>query len=655
MGVLARQCPACATPLAEGAVFCHMCGAATPHEIDAATGEYRDLGTTDRLVRDLSKFRKALGDHYEIGDLIGRGGFAEVYHVRDLRLKRELALKAIRPDLVLSDILLTRFRREAETIAALRHPHIVSIYDVGEVDGTAYILMPLIKGESLKSLLAREGPRPFREAIRILLEAADALGAAHEAGVIHRDVKPENIMLEGKSRRVQLMDFGISKAIDASGDKNLTSTGMLVGTPHYMSPEQASGDPHIDSRSDQYSLAVVGYQMVTGSLPFDGDSTRAILFQQMVALPKSLRELAPTAPAYLSAAIERAMAKEPKDRFESMEVFADAVSQHEPLAFARTSGESGTMPSLPKIEAPRAPAKRRWIGVAVAVAVVAGAVWFSMTRFGGKTPAVVPLSAPPVASDLKPASSQPEPPPPSTQQPAQPPAPPSATATTVPTEPVSCATAQKKSDWPAAVKACSDEAEKGSVASALVLAGLYERGQGVPASDSLAAVWYRAAAAKGNGRAEYRLALMYIKGTGVPQNEDSGTALLRRASEHGSEESWATLADRYSQGLGTKRNDAEALFYYRKAAERGDVIAELNLGQMYQQGRGVDKDEAEAARWFAKASERGNATAQYHLGMLYLRGKGVPKDEAQGLRYLEAAAAKGYPDAIKEVAKRKRS
>jgi hypothetical protein len=463
-------------------------------------------------------------------------------------------------------------------------------------------------------------------------------------------------MLEGKSRRVQLMDFGISKAIDASGDKNLTSTGMLVGTPHYMSPEQASGDPHIDSRSDQYSLAVVGYQMVTGSLPFDGDSTRAILFQQMVALPKSLRELAPTAPAYLSAAIERAMAKEPKDRFESMEVFADAVSQHEPLAFARTSGEAGTMPSIPQIEAPRAPAKRRWIGAAVAVAVVAGAAWFSMTRFGRKPPAVVPLSAPPVASDVKlpPTSSQPEAPP--STQPTQQPAPPSTTAAaTVPAESVSCAAAQKKSDWPAAVKACTDEAEKGSVGSALVLAGLYERGQGVPTSDSMAAVWYRAAAAKGNGRAEYRLALMYIKGTGVPQNEDSGTALLRRASDHGSEESWATLADRYSQGLGTKRNDAEALFYYRKAAERGDVIAELNLGQMYQQGRGVDKDEAEAARWFAKASERGNATAQYQLGMLYLRGKGVPKDEAQGLRYLEAAAAKGYPDAIKEVAKRKRS
>ncbi len=270
-----------------------MCGAATPQAIDKQTGEIRSY-SADRIPSpDKTRLQRALGSNYELGKLVGRGGFAEVFLVHDKRLKRDLALKALRPDLVISEHLLTRFRREAETVAALRHPHIVPIYDIGEADGIAYILMPLIQGESLRALLMREGPRPVREATRIMLEASDALGAAHDAGVVHRDIKPENIMLEGKTRRVQLMDFGIAKAIDTSGDEGpgLTSTGMLVGTPHYMSPEQASGEPNLAHRSDQYSLALVAYQMITGSLPFDGDATRHVRFQQMVGHYKSTRSL----------------------------------------------------------------------------------------------------------------------------------------------------------------------------------------------------------------------------------------------------------------------------------------------------------------------------------------------------------------------------
>jgi serine/threonine-protein kinase len=188
-----------------------------------------------------------------------------------------------------------------------------------------YIIMPRILGESLKSLMQREGARPLREAVRILVEAADALGAAHEAGVVHRDVKPENIMLEGKGRRVQLMDFGISKALDSKDGTGLTSTGILVGTPHYMSPEQASGEPSLDHRSDQYSLAVIGYQMIAGTLPFEGESTRAILFQQMIGVPKSLASVMPDLPPTLSDVIDRALSKDPADRFPSMEAFAAAL------------------------------------------------------------------------------------------------------------------------------------------------------------------------------------------------------------------------------------------------------------------------------------------------------------------------------------------
>ncbi|HEV8455513.1 MAG TPA: serine/threonine-protein kinase, partial [Gemmatimonadales bacterium] len=295
MASATRLCPSCNTQLPELATVCYVCGSATPPAIDKITGEFilpEGLAPTpDASAEMIRKLKDSLGKHYELNELIGRGGFAEVFRVRDLWLKRDLALKAIRPDLTVSGTMLARFRREAEAVAALRHPSIVPIYDIGEADGIMYILMPLIKGESLKGLLVRDGRRPINEARRILLEAAGALASAHEAGVVHRDIKPENIMLEGKSRRVLVMDFGIAKVMDAAGDSSLTSSGTIVGTPHYMSPEQASGDPHLDHRTDQYSLAVVGYHMLTGSVPFEGESTRAILFKQMMESPRSMREL----------------------------------------------------------------------------------------------------------------------------------------------------------------------------------------------------------------------------------------------------------------------------------------------------------------------------------------------------------------------------
>ena len=226
-----RTCPSCNTKLPELAAFCYVCGSATPPAIDKRTGEIsipEGIAPTATASADMiKKLKEALGKHYELQELIGRGGFAEVFKVRDQWLKRDLALKAIRPDLVVSETLMARFRREAEAVANLRHPHIVPIYDIGDADGIMYILMPLIKGESLKALLVRDGRRPIQEARRILLEASGALASAHEAGIVHRDIKPENIMLEGKARRVLLMDFGIAKMMDAAGDSTLTSSGAI--------------------------------------------------------------------------------------------------------------------------------------------------------------------------------------------------------------------------------------------------------------------------------------------------------------------------------------------------------------------------------------------------------------------------------------------
>jgi serine/threonine-protein kinase len=662
-----------------------MCGARTPQGIDKLTGEIRE-NTTGRLPSpDFSRLKRALGDNYELGKLIGRGGFAEVFLVHDKRLKRDLALKALRPDLIISDQLLTRFRREAETVAALRHPHIVPIYDVGEAEGIGYILMPYIQGESLRALLLREGPRPIREATRVLLEASDALGAAHEAGVIHRDIKPENIMLEGKSRRVQLMDFGISKAIDASEASGLTSTGMLVGTPHYMSPEQAAGEPHLDHRSDQYSLAVVGFQMITGSLPFDGESTRAVLFQQMVGVPKNLRDLVPDVPASVAFAIDRALAKDAKDRFSSMEAFREAMVGPDawPLGSATdtvasvTAARPAPVPEVAPVR-PVAKPKRTWlIGAGTAVLAVAAVVAF-FVRGSGANPATlappstqevfpaVPPPAPPPAVPPVPvaAAPAPVPPPPAASGAAQPVTPPrtrreaaptpSSTPATTTVAAVSCVAAVRGSRWAEAAQLCRDEAGKGVASAAVAMAGLHQRGRGIEQSDSAVAYWFRQAATLGDHTAAFRLGTMYASGTGVIQNDVEATRLLRQAADAGVAESFAVLAERYEQGLGTRKDEKEAAAWYRKAAENNDRAAQYNLGQMFLRGRGVGKSDQEAASWLSKAAEQNHPGAEYEIGMMYLRGRGLPKDETVGLQWLERAANHGHEEAKKEFEKRRR-
>src|SRR2546428_583041 len=213
---------------------------------------------------------QALGSSYTVEGELGRGGMGVVYQARDERLKRQVAIKVLPPELAFREEIRIRFLREAETAARLSHPHIVPIHSVGEgPDGLVYFVMACVDGESLAARLKRRGRLPAEEARRAMIETADALGAAHAVGIIHRDVKPDNILLEGSRGRVVVTDFGIAKALSSTtGSATLTATGVAIGTPHYMSPEQAAGDREIDGRSDLYSLGVVSYQTLTGELPF---------------------------------------------------------------------------------------------------------------------------------------------------------------------------------------------------------------------------------------------------------------------------------------------------------------------------------------------------------------------------------------------------
>ncbi len=708
-----RNCPTCNTPLPGVAAYCYVCGSATPPGFDLMTGERVAITKSDISAADLhTRVQRLLGPGYALGERIGAGGFAEVFKVQDLRLKRTIAVKVLRPDLGLTPGMLERFRREAEVIAALRHPNIVPIYDVGEGTGVAFIVMPFIEGESLRARMEREGAMPPEETRRILREAASGLAAAHEAGVIHRDVKPENIMLEGRESRVLLMDFGIAKAVGGELDTpvtdegvapTLTSTGIIVGTPQYMSPEQACGDKTIDPRTDQYSLAVVGYRMLSGQLPFDGDSTRAVLYKQLVAEATPLLDKAPDAPPGLAGAIAKAMSKEPRDRFADMLAFGAAIAAPEVAtagarAKARPSGPPigervgavassvrkgiNVIPS-PALAWPRIkalPGSGRTQSLVALALLVLGAVGLKVALSGGNSgltdfrpsSAVDPLSTaaetspsdagatPPVTPEVAPSSAPAAtpknaagrtrtgspPPPPPTGTTAAAPAP-------VPEQPKgpTCSGAVASGTWTAAATACEAAAQAGDATAMRLLAGMYDRGNGVAEDPAKAVSWYERAAPS-DAAAKLELARLLEIGRGTKRDTKRAIDLLREAAGMGNRQAMLTLGFRLENGAGMSRDYKEAAVWYRKVADLGDQTAMLKMADWLRRGRGVEKNEAEAVSWYRKAADAGSSEGAWQAAKALLDGRGVAKDEAAGMVLLRKAAQQGHPDAQAEFKKR---
>ena len=306
------DCAKCHTPLPVDGRFCSNCG--TP------SGEMAHVCPADPTDELRQRLARTLAGRYEITRLLGRGGMAVVFLAQDLTLEREVAIKVLPPEMAHDTKLIPRFQQEAKTAAKLDQPNIIPIYRVESEAGLVYFVMKYVTGRSLEQLL-EDGPLPIDLARRVLREAALALGHAHQRRIVHRDVKPANIMMEADGR-VMLTDFGISKAVQSASA--LTDTGTIIGTPHYMAPEQAKG-LEVDGRADQYALAIVGHQILTGKQPFDG-SAHSILYKQVFEPPPPMLASRPDVPRDISAALERALSKDPEQRFPTMEDFAAALS-----------------------------------------------------------------------------------------------------------------------------------------------------------------------------------------------------------------------------------------------------------------------------------------------------------------------------------------
>ena len=310
------RCPQCGKEISEGARFCVHCGCQVADPL-ARTMLVDEENESDALLRNLSR---ELADDYKIERELGRGGMAIVYEAVDVHLGRRVALKVLPPEMAMRKSMAERFKREAKMAAALDHPNIVPVYRVGQTGGLLFIAMKYIKGRPLDSILETQGPLSIPVVLGVLRAAASALAYAHERGIIHRDVKSANIMIDGDGRAV-VSDFGIARAVD---DPNLTGTGTVVGTPYFMSPEQCAAR-RIGPQSDQYSLGVVAFQMLMGTVPFAADTLPGIMHHHFYTAVPDLRIARPEIPQALNDIVVRLLAKKSEDRFASTGALATAI------------------------------------------------------------------------------------------------------------------------------------------------------------------------------------------------------------------------------------------------------------------------------------------------------------------------------------------
>jgi eukaryotic-like serine/threonine-protein kinase len=342
-----------------------------------------------------------ISGRYELEELVGTGGMSAVFRAHDRMLDRHVAVKVLHPHHLDDDEYVERFKREARAVAQLSHPNIVTVIDRGDADGNQYIVFENVAGETLKDLVRRTGPLPVRRAAELGAAIADGLAFAHENGLVHRDVKPQNVLLTDAGEP-KLTDFGIARSLDVDG--SVTQTGTVLGTSNYLSPEQANGEP-VTAASDVYSLGIVVYELLTGDVPFPGDNAVAVALKHVHDEPPSLLEQRPDVPLRLVAAVERALEKDPARRFPSMEAFArelrSSVGDEVPFDAERTFVQPGSVlrqSGRHRVRAGWSPRPFLFAGLALlaAAAVLAGIYALGGSRTPRRTGGVRGAAATPV-------------------------------------------------------------------------------------------------------------------------------------------------------------------------------------------------------------------------------------------------------------------
>jgi hypothetical protein len=668
-----KICHTCQQTYSDDVEFCPRDGArlaaqATETEAQLAAGLSRRL----RIIRRL-----------------GQGGMGAVFLAEQIGVgNRRVALKVLSRKLLDDPDFLLRFQNEAASTGRIHHPNVVTIYESGQADdGTPYIAMEFLEGESLREALARRGPLPVPEVAEILQQAARGLNAAHKLGIIHRDLKPDNIFLTypddaaaplagphdaaafahdvgaplvgalpvgiadaGRAQDpplrpvvVKIVDFGIAKLRESGAH---TQTGMVLGTPAYMSYEQASGmrSDELDARSDVYSLGVVVYEMLTGRTPFHSDTPLGYVRKHTMEEPPPFRNVVPSlgVPPGVESAVMKALVKDRDHRYASA------------LDFSRAFGAAAGPVAAPEVSQPLPSTKI----VLLPTAQDRAEAWFKegneLRRQGraAEAAACFRLAAEQghaaaqhmlawryfhgegVARDytqmafwLRKAAEQ------------------------------GYAKAQcdlgglydngqgVPQDYTQAAFWWRKAAEQGNAASQFMLGDLYHHGQAVPQDYTQAALLYRKAAEQGFAPAQYNLGLSYDKGQGVPQDYAQAALWYRKAAEQGQAAAQCDLGAFYATGRGVPQDYTQAVFWRRKAAEQGDAIAQSAMGLAYEFGHGVSQDDTQAVFWFRKAAEQGHAAAQFSLGMMYAEGQGVPQHYTQAAFWYRKAAEQGYAKA----------
>ena len=374
-------CPHCSTPNPQGTVACLECSESLSDSdqtmMDASSAEL--MGMTVDTPRSFAQWAKsssqaaaaapilpvglAIGNRYRVVQLLGRGGMGAVYQVHDEELDRDVALKLIRPDVAQDGQALERFKREIQVSSRITHRNVLRVYDLGETESIKYLTMQLVHGEDLAHALKHGKHLPNDRLLKILRQVCEGLAAAHEQGVVHRDLKPQNVML-GPGDHVYLTDFGLAKSAEQSA---MTQTGTVLGTPFYMSPEQVKG-VEVDHRSDIYSLGVIVYQMATGKLPFTGNTPYEVMAQRLQRTPTPARELNPEVPVFLGRILERCLQVDPSLRYQTV---AEILEDLEGERFTSTLRYRAL--------------KRRWLKPA-AIAAVAAAILLGAGYFFARKP-----------------------------------------------------------------------------------------------------------------------------------------------------------------------------------------------------------------------------------------------------------------------------